>query len=161
MSPAPSHRSDSTTPVLDDVDRRLIELLVEDGRAPVAGLAKRLGVARSTVQQRLARLEGAGVIAGYSVRLGVARPSGMAAYVHVTIDGKYGTRIADELAAFPQIRELHAVSGDADLLALVQTRSPEALDDVLDRIGRIPGVVRTSTSVVLSTKVRRPAALDD
>ena len=161
MSPTPSHRSDTTTPVLDDVDRRLIELLVEDGRAPVAGLAKRLGVARSTVQQRLARLEGAGVIAGYSVRLGVARPSGMAAYVHVTIDGKYGTRIADELAAFPQIRELHAVSGDADLLALVQTRSPEALDDVLDRIGRIPGVVRTSTSVVLSTKVRRPAALDD
>lgn len=145
---------------LDDVDRRLLDLLIEDGRAPMAGLAKRLGLARSTVQQRMARLAAAGVIAGYTVRLGVNRPTGMAAYVHVTIDSKYGTRIIDELAVLAPIRELHTVSGDADLLALVQARSPEALDDVLDRIGRIPGVVRTSTSVVLSTKVLRPSALD-
>ena len=153
-------RDRSTGPVLDDIDHRLLELLVEDGRAPVAGLAKRLGLARSTIQQRLARLEATGIISGYTVRLGVTRPTGMAAYVHVTIDSKYGTRITDELAALTAIRELHTVSGDADLLALVQARSPEALDEVLDRIGRIPGVVRTSTSVVLSTKVRRPATLD-
>jgi len=153
-------RDRATGPVLDDIDHRLLELLVEDGRAPVAGLAKRLGLARSTIQQRLARLEATGIISGYTVRLGVTRPTGMAAYVHVTIDSKYGTRITDELAALTAIRELHTVSGDADLLALVQARSPEALDEVLDRIGRIPGVVRTSTSVVLSTKVRRPATLD-
>ena len=57
---------------LDERDRELLALLAEDARMPLTGLARRLGVARSTVQQRLARLEADGVIAGYSVRLGPA-----------------------------------------------------------------------------------------
>ena len=122
---------------------------------PIAGLAKRLGVARSTVQQRLARLEGAGVIAGYTVRLGVAPPEGITAYVHLTVDPKFGTRTADELAVIPEIRELHAVSGAFDLLAVVRAPSPVAIDETLDRITRVGGVVRTSSSIVLSTKVHR------
>ncbi len=144
---------------LDDLDRRLLDLLVTDGRAPVAGLAKRLGVARSTVQQRMLRLEASGAIAGYTVRLGVPADEGITAYVHLTVDPKFGTRTADELAVITEIRELHAVSGAFDLLAVVRGASPAAIDAVLDRITRIPGVVRTSSSIVLSTKVLRPPGL--
>jgi len=140
---------------LDDIDRKIVAALLDDGRLPLAGLAKRVGVARSTVQVRVARLEAAGVIAGYTARLGPAGPRGVAAYVHVTVDAKRGDRVVDDLGAVEAVRELHAVSGDADLLALVQAPTPEELDEVLDRIGRLPGVVRTDTSVVLRTRLRR------
>lgn len=140
---------------LDQLDRRLIALLSEDARIPVTGLAHQLGVARSTVQKRLARLEASGVIAGYTVRVGTGSDGSVLAYVQIVVDPRQVDRVVGELAGIPAVRELHAVAGPVDLMAVIRTASPSEMDSLLDRIGRTAGVERTASSVVLSTRLRR------
>lgn len=144
--------------VLDETDRRLLELLAEDARLPLTGLARRLGVARSTVQVRLARLEARGVIAGYTVRLAPGHrddEGGVEALVSLVVDARQVDRVVGELGACREVRTLHAVSGPVDLVALVRCATPAELDRLLDRIGATPGVERTNSSVVLATRIDR------
>jgi DNA-binding Lrp family transcriptional regulator len=141
---------------LDDLDRRLLGLLAEDARIPTANLARRLGVARSTVQLRLARLEANGTIAGYTVRLGpAAATSEVPALLSLVIDVRRVDTVIAALADVPEVRTLHSVSGAVDLIAVVRAPSPGALDAVIDRVARVPGVERVQTSIVLRTPLDR------
>ncbi|MCB1432833.1 MAG: Lrp/AsnC family transcriptional regulator [Alphaproteobacteria bacterium] len=137
-------------------DEELLALLKVDGREPVASLARKLGVSRTTVQDRLRRLEESGVIAAYSIKL--AREldeGGMRAYVTLEAEPRRQIDVARALARFPQIETLHTVSGKFDLIAQVKARTSEGLDRLIDEIGQIPGVNRIETSVILSTKLDR------
>ena len=137
-------------------DEELIALLKVDSREPVAGLARRLGLSRTTVQDRLRRLEETGVIAAYTVRL--AREldqGGMRAFVTFSVEPRRQVEVGRMLARFPQIETLHTVSGKFDLIAQVKTSSSEAIDRLIDDIGQIPGITRIETSVILSTKLDR------
>lgn len=137
-------------------DRQLIDLLKTNARASVASLARRMGVARSTVKARIARLEAEGVIAGYTVRLGQSpeRPA-ITAHVLLEASAKRADGLIKELKAMPAIRGLYAISGAFDYLAIVETPSTHEMDAILDRIGRIDGVTRTATSIALSVKFER------
>ncbi|MEY3273824.1 MAG: hypothetical protein RLZZ341_2730, partial [Pseudomonadota bacterium] len=117
----------------DDLDRRLLALLQADARAPVAELARRLGVARTTVLARLARLQAEGVIVGYTVRL--ARDDGdrfVEAYVGISVQPRAGAGVTARLASLPELRQLSSVSGEWDYLALLRADSTARLDAVLD-----------------------------
>jgi DNA-binding Lrp family transcriptional regulator len=153
MTAVTDHPTDE--PNLDPTDRALIELLTADGRLPVAGLAARLGLARSTVQQRLARLEARGVIAGYTIRRGVGADRGVHARISIVVDGRRADTVVAALEAIPALRRLFAVSGPIDLVADIECDRPADLDATIDRIGAIPGVLRTETAVVLATKIDR------
>ena len=143
---------------LDDLDRRLIGLLQADARASTADLARTLHVARTTVVARLARLERDGVIVGYTVRLaGDAPDQGVQAYVGVTVSPKSARVVQRRLQALPELRQLCTVSGEVDCIALLRADSPARLDALLDEIGAIEGVVKTTTSVVLAVRVDRRA----
>ena len=137
-------------------DRQLIDLLKANARASVAALARRMGVARSTVKARLARLEAEGVIAGYTVRLGqTAERPAITAHVLLEASAKRADALIRELRGIPAIRGLYALSGSFDYLAIVETPSTHEMDAILDRIGRIEGVTRTETSIALSVKFER------
>ncbi len=143
---------------LDDLDRRLIALLQTDARAPAADLARRLGVARTTVLARLQRLEKQGVITGYTVRLSMDEgDSGVQAYVGITTQPKAGALVTQRLATLPELRQLCSVSGEFDYLALLHAESPARLDALLDEIGAFEGVLKTTTSVVLARRINRAA----
>jgi DNA-binding Lrp family transcriptional regulator len=143
---------------LDDLDRRLIALLQADARTSAADLARRLGVARSTVLARITRLERQGVITGYTVRLAVDESErGVEAYVGITTEPKSARGVTLRLAALPELRQLCSVSGEFDYLALLRAESPARLDALLDEIGAIEGVHRTTTSVVLGRRIDRMA----
>jgi DNA-binding Lrp family transcriptional regulator len=145
-----------TSVSVTDADRALIALLRQDARASVADLARRLGVSRTTAQSRLERLERSGVIAGYSVRLGDAYERGLVrAHVLVTAEPKLASRVVAELAAVPEVRTLHSVSGSFDMIVIVEAPSIEELDLLLDRIGALEGVDRTMSSIILSTRIER------
>lgn len=141
---------------LDDIDRRLLARLRANARTPTAALGRQLGLSRSAVQERLKRLERDGVILGYTVRLADAtrRPS-VTAHVMLTLDPKQQDRAAEALRGLPEVTSAHTVSGVYDLVAEVTAASAEALDAVLTRIGKLPGVVRTTSSILLSTKFER------
>ena len=144
------------TTALDTLDRRLLALLQANSRASAADLARQLGVARTTVLARLARLEKHGVIVGYTVRLAQdAAEPGVEAYVGITTAPQAAALVTQRLAALPELRQLCSVSGGFDYLALLRAASPARLDALLDEIGAIDGVSRTTTSVVLARRIDR------
>ena len=142
--------------VIDDIDRLLISLLSANARQPAALLARRLGLSRSAVQERVKRLELDGVIAGYTVTLGAEAPrAGVSAQVMLTLDPKFQDRAVDALRGLPEVKAAYTVSGQYDLMTEVTAAGAEALDEVLTRIGKLPGVTRTTSSILLSTKFQR------
>jgi DNA-binding Lrp family transcriptional regulator len=144
--------------LLDKLDRDLIALLQANARDSTANLARKLGVARTTVLARLTRLERDGVIVGYTVRL--AQDLGEAsvqAWVGITTQPKSARDVTQRLARLPELRQLCSVSGEFDYLALLRAGSTARLDALLDEIGAIDGVLKTTTSVVLALRVDRTA----
>jgi DNA-binding Lrp family transcriptional regulator len=136
-------------------DSRLIALLRANAREPTASLARKLGLARSTVQDRIARLEREGSIKGYTVKLADDVAPHLKAVVMISTDPKWGARVEAELKKMPDVRSLAAVAGASDLIATVEAETPAKLDAALDRIGRVNGVARTVSSIVLSEKFAR------
>ncbi|WP_336366147.1 Lrp/AsnC family transcriptional regulator [Marinobacter sp. C2H3] len=137
-------------------DERLLALLRENARASVTELARALHVSRSTVQNRLARLEQTGVIQGYRVALGGDYLAGQVeAHVSIKVVQKLTERTYLALERIREVSQLFSVSGEYDLIAIVQASSLEALSQVLDAIGNLEGVERTNSAVVLETRFRR------
>lgn len=147
---------DSRAIALDEVDRQLIALLQINARESVATLARLLGIARTTVNSRLARLEKSKVITGYGVRLGQRLiGGGLQAYVGIKVQPRAGKEVVRRLSAMGQVQQLCAVSGEFDYVAWLHSDSPEQLDQLLDQIGSLDGVEKTTTSIILSSKVDR------
>jgi DNA-binding Lrp family transcriptional regulator len=141
---------------LDELDRNLIALLQANARESVANLARRLGVARTTVLARIERLERNQVIAGYGVRLGQdVLDASINAYVGIILAPKYGPDVQKRLGKMPEIQLLCAVSGEFDYVAWLRADSPERLNELLDQIGALEGVERTTTSIILARKIDR------
>jgi DNA-binding Lrp family transcriptional regulator len=137
-------------------DQELISLLQLNARAPVSALARKLGLSRTTVQDRLRRLEQSGVIAGYQIRLAEgAEPGGIRAFVTIEVEPKRTNEVSRALLKMPQVEALYSVSGKYDLVALVRTASAEDMDRFLDVAGVVPGVTGTESAVILSTKFDR------
>ncbi|MEE2951864.1 transcriptional regulator, AsnC family [Fulvimarina manganoxydans] len=137
-------------------DRELLAVLSEDARLPVAALAKRLGVSRSTAQARLERLERIGVIVGYGVRLSDAYASSLVrAQILITLAPKALEKVTEAIGRIEAVTELHSISGAFDLIAMVASPSITELDRRIDEIGAIEGVERTLSSIILSTRIAR------
>lgn len=142
--------------LLDDTDRALLALLRENARLPAADLARKLGLARTTVQSRLQRLERQGAVAGYTVVVpDEAEAALIRAHVMVIAAPKQGAAIAAALKRIPEVRTLLSVSGPYDLIAVVASSSIGELDVLIDRIGALDGVERTTSAIVLSTRIQR------
>jgi DNA-binding Lrp family transcriptional regulator len=141
---------------MDDLDTAILAQLAADARMSVATLARRLKVARSTIQARLERLETTGVIAGYTVKLGEgARQGRIRATVLLAVEPRAQAAILARLRAIPEVERVHTTSGRVDLLLLVAAPSTTVLDGVLDQIGEITGVRSSESLIHLSTKLDR------
>ena len=142
--------------VKDQLDRDLLTLLQANARESTANLARKLGLARTTVVARLARLERERVIVGYTVRLAQddARPQ-VRAHVGITLQAKSGRDVTARLQKIPELLQLSSVSGEFDYIALLRADTTTRLDALLDEIGEIDGVLKTTTSVVLALRIDR------
>jgi DNA-binding Lrp family transcriptional regulator len=127
-------------------------LLRADARTPVVALAKKLKVARATVQNRMAKLETDGTIVGYTVRLKPeAEHHRIRALTTIEVEGNHGEDVRRTLRGHPNVVALHTTNGRWDLIAELRTDSLEAFDEVLNNIRRIKGITSTETSILLST----------
>ena len=144
-------RTTSRTP-----DQQLIELLRADARLSTAALARRLGVARSTVQGRIARLEQSGAIRGYTLLLGKhADARQIRAHALIAVEPQQQSLVERKLRAMRAVTTLLSVSGGYDLIAMLAAESTEALDAALDELRSCAGVKSTTTSIVLSRRFDR------
>ena len=137
-------------------DGQLLELLRGNARLSTAALARHLGVARSTIQSRLERLERSGVIRGYTVELGpAARARRVQAHAMIAVEPQQQAAVERKLGAMPAVTTLLTVSGAYDLIAMLAAETTEALDAALDELRSCPGVKSTTTSIVLSRRFER------
>ncbi|MDK8463612.1 Lrp/AsnC family transcriptional regulator [Marinobacter sp. SS13-12] len=142
--------------MLGKQDQELLLLLRQNARSSISDLARALNVSRSTVQNRIAKLEAGGVIRGYSVLLGGEFSANQVeAHVSIKVYQKLTARTNTALEQISQVSQLYSVSGEYDLIAIVQAQSLEELSAVLDEIGNLEGVERTNSAVVLETRFRR------
>ena len=142
--------------MLSDAEQKLLSLLRANARASTAELARQLGVSRTTVQSRIERLEQRGIITGYGVRLAPDYEQGLVrAHVLLTVTPKLADKVVRALQAQPPVRTLHSVSGNFDMIVIVDAPSIRDLDMLLDQIGAMDGVERTLSSIILSTRIDR------
>ena len=142
--------------MISEAEQAVLTLLRANARASTAELARQLGVSRTTVQSRIERLEQRGIITGYGVRLAPDYEQGLVkAHVLLTVTPKLADKVVRSLAAMPPVRTVHSVSGNFDMIVIVDAPSIRDLDALLDRIGAMDGVERTSSSIILSTRVDR------
>ena len=137
---------------MDELDHQLIAHLRGNARLTVAALAKRLQVARGTIQNRIARLERDGTIAGYTVRLGSPLDErGITALMTIAVQGNSADTVLRSLRAEPAVRTLHTTNGRWDIIAELRADTLEAFDRVLGRIRKVEGIANTETSLLLAT----------
>ena len=137
---------------MDNVDRRLVALLRENARASIASLAKKLGVARGTVQNRMSRLERDGTIVGYSVRLKPqVEEHNIRALMTIAVEGNRIDAVIAALRGDPAVGALHSTNGRWDIVAELRADSLASFDQVLGRIRQLDGIASTETSLLLST----------
>jgi DNA-binding Lrp family transcriptional regulator len=141
--------------MIDELDARLIDLLAAEPRVGVLEASRRLGVARGTVQARLDRLRDRGVITGYGPEVDPAA-LGFRVTGFVTLEIRQAgghDPVATKLALIAEVLEAHTITGQGDMLCRVVARDNADLQRVIDAIVDVPGVVRTSTVIVLAAPI--------
>jgi DNA-binding Lrp family transcriptional regulator len=141
---------------IDEIDRQIINRLRENARVAMSDLARGVGVSRTTAQSRVERLERAGVISGYTIKTSDSHERGQIhAYVMLTAAPKKTAAVIAAARAFPAVRRLTSVSGPFDLIARVVTPSVAEMDALIDALGQLDGVERTTSSIIMSVKIDR------
>jgi Lrp/AsnC family leucine-responsive transcriptional regulator len=139
---------------MDAVDRQLLDALRANARASWAELGRQIGLSGPSVQERVRRLEERGVIAGYrtvltpsEVDLGVSALIGL-----IQGDDVESEDVADQLRQVSEVEDCWYVAGEENFVVKVRARDVAALEAVVAKLRRLPGVSRTRTTVVLSTR---------
>jgi DNA-binding Lrp family transcriptional regulator len=139
---------------IDELDARLITSLAETPRAGVMELARQLGVARGTIQARLDKLQARGVITGFDPDLHL-ETLGYEVLAFVTLEIAQGrlADVVDHLADIPEVIEAHSTTGPGDLHCRIVARTNEHLQNVINRVLEVNGIVRTSTQIALTEQI--------
>jgi len=140
---------------IDRLDARLLEAVAESPRAGVMELARKLKVARGTVQARLEKLQRRGVVTGFSPDIDL-RALGYDVLAFVTLEIAQGrlVDVVEHLAGIPEVLEVHATTGPGDLHARVVARTNEHLQLVIGNILAVTGISRTTTQIALTEQLR-------
>jgi DNA-binding Lrp family transcriptional regulator len=145
-----------TDAIVDALDAKLITLLAAEPRIGVLECARRLRVARGTVQARLDKLSARGIIGGYGPDISPAALGfAVTAFVTLEIRQRYGhDPVSAHLAEIPELLEAHTITGSGDLLCRIVARSNADLQRVIDLIVSYDGIVRASTIIALVEQIR-------
>lgn len=139
---------------IDELDARLIAALRELPRVGLLGIARRLGVARGTVQARLAKLEGRGVITGYGPEVDPgAMGYAISAFILIELAQGELQAAVGVMESIPELLEADAISGPQDLICRVVARDTEHLQEVVNQLTATPAIRRCTSYIVLSRQV--------
>jgi len=137
-------------------DEKLLSLLRINARTSISDLARELNLSRSTVKNRIERLEHSGIIKGYGIEYGGEFLKNLvSAHVLIKEKQKLTAQTKLDLEKLEHVVELYITSGEYDLIAVVQTQSLEILSNTIEAIGALEGIERTNSSVILETKFKR------
>jgi Lrp/AsnC family transcriptional regulator, leucine-responsive regulatory protein len=134
---------------MDEIDSRLLALLQEDASRPLKTLAAAVGLARSSVRERIARLEASGTIRRYTIEV-AAPDSGLTAILRLRLSRTPAPETVRAIVAMPEVFRCRSLSGDIDLLVEISGKDIAAINRIRDRIARLTDVVDVETAFVLN-----------
>jgi DNA-binding Lrp family transcriptional regulator len=138
----------------DELDSRLIAVLRENPRVGLLEVARQLGVARGTVQARLARLEASGVITGHGPEIDPAALGySISAIMLIELAQGRLSEAVKVMEAMPEVLEADGVSGPQDLICRVVARDTEHLQELVNQLLSTPAIRRCTSYIVLSRQV--------
>lgn len=141
---------------LDEIDNKILALLMDDARTPISTIAKRVSIARTTAIARISGMEKRGIIAGYGLRLSQEHyQPAVRAYVGISVESRSSAALVNILQKMPEVETLCAVSGTIDYMLTLRCQSTGQLDRLLDQIGAAEGVRQTATSIILTKRIDR------
>ena len=152
--------------MLDEKDWEILAMMQRNGRATYGEIGQEVGLAASSVHERVRKMEQKGVITGYGPKLNPERMGGgMLAFVSL-ITSESCANLAPRLQSWPEIEEFHSVAGDECVILKVRTIDTAGLQGVLDRLRALPQVERTRSTIVLRTvwdehELQRPVQSGD
>lgn len=132
---------------MDEIDTRIVALLRTNARTPLKTIAAKVELARSTVRERLVKLEEAGVILGYHAR--VADVDRLSALLQLKLAKTPAPRTVAAITALPEVCRCYSLSGDIDLAVEIEARTTSQLNATRDRIATFPDVTDVITSLIL------------
>jgi DNA-binding Lrp family transcriptional regulator len=136
---------------LDDKDRQILELLRADARLPLKSLAAKIGLARSTLRDRLSRLEADGIIRGYHAD--IADGPTVSAYLFIRLKSTPAPGLIDLLRRMPEVKSCTSLTGDVDLLVELAAPTTDRVNLLRDRVSSHETVADLTTSIVLNRNI--------
>jgi Lrp/AsnC family leucine-responsive transcriptional regulator len=136
---------------VDDVDRKILDLLTQNARRPLSEIADQVGLSAAPVKRRIERMESSGVIKGYTAVVNYARTgSTLEAFTEVRIPGSADLEdVWGDLRTMPEVLQMFTIAGDPDALLRLRVDSVEHLQDVVNRMRKTGRIVGTKTLIVL------------
>jgi DNA-binding Lrp family transcriptional regulator len=137
---------------LDDKDRAILALLRADARMPLKTLAAMVGLARSTLRDRLGRMETDGTIRGYHADIADGGP-GVTAYLFIRLKSTPAPGLIALLRRLPEVKSCTSLAGDIDLLVEIAASTTDRLNALRDRISSNDSVADLTTSIALDRNI--------
>ncbi len=142
---------------LDEIDRKLLGLLTRDAEQSYASLGEQVGLSAPAVHERVKRYKASGrirsVVAALDAEM-TGKP--FLAFIHINTTGWGKSDGLMRFSAWPEVEEIHSVTGDTCMLMKVRMESSDAMEKLLERLYALPEIVSTKSYVVLSTYLERP-----
>ena len=133
--------------MMDDLDEHIIEVLKKDSRCPFVEIAEQLQVSEGTIRSRVRRMMDDGMIKGFTIKTSSRNVKAM---VEIRIDVNTDTdEIAKLLSANQGVTEVYEVTGDQDIIAIVDVESSQQLNDIIERMRRNDNILSTRTRLIL------------
>ncbi len=133
--------------MIDNLDKRILEIMKKDSRCPYVEIADKLSVSEGTVRSRVHRMTEDGIIRGFTIK---TSSKNVKALVEVKIDVNTDTEaIAKELSTYDGVTEVFEVTGDQDIIAIVDVESSQSLNEIIERVRRYDNVLSTRTRLIL------------
>lgn len=133
--------------MIDNLDKRIIDILKKDSRCPFVDIAEQLGVSEGTVRSRVHRLTDDGIIRGFTIK---TSSKNVKALVEIRIDvNTDGDVIAQELSRLQGVTEVFEVTGDQDMVAIIDVDSSNKLNDIIEQVRRHDNILSTRTRLIL------------
>jgi len=133
---------------MDEVDKKIVKILREDGRAGYINIGKQIGLSEGAVRKRIKALTEAGVIRKFTVKVGVAE--GAEAIALLSVSPSYPTQeVSRRIQEISNVETVYEVTGEYDIVAVISGMNVVEVNDCVEKIRRVEGIMKTNTMIVL------------
>ncbi len=137
--------------MVDNLDKLIIDMLKKDSRRPFVEIASKLGVSEGTIRSRVHRMTEMGIIRGFTIK---TSSKNVKALVEIRVNVNTDTeKIAEELAHYDGVTEVFEVTGDQDIVAIVDVDSSQKLNEIIERVRRYDNTLSTRTKLILKEHI--------